>query len=546
MKNFKKILAFLCSATMIVSASATAFAAPPSQTAGTGNMLAYSTESVVVPTSIKVALNPAEYTVTVRPDATDSTKTTTAQIVTFNYGIANKSTANKIVNVEFRVSGTPDSDKTPITFVDSAALASEKTTQNPTGAEAGELKMYLAVIGSTAAPKTAGDEDFEVTVVEDGANTENATAANLVDVKMSNASSGSVVFAPKGDYYAFAETAFSLGKATYDVQDNQSIDFDTTQEALASKMEMTELGDVTGFTIIGAMNKNADWTKADVSSLSFAPIYDISKDATGNETAAGGYKQVKTGYTVTFNANYGADPATATEEVASGAHPTGATTAVAALKTGNDGYTFAGWGTSATATEEVDLDTISAATTLYAIWEENAPTTYTVTYNANYGASPATATETVEVGSHPTGESTAVTALKTGNDGYTFVGWGASATATEEVDLDTISAATTLYAIWEENAPTEITGQFRSSDNKYVLNMDEGIINQASDVEEFKVDGNAVTMDLEFNASFTKVMITKATLKSAMGTEAWGATGDNLVFTFKVGSTTYKATVSKN
>lgn len=292
MRNFKKILAVVCSVSLMASSAVTAFAETPTSTAGTGNMLAYSLESVVVPTSIKVALNPSEYTVTIRDTGDD--KTSTAQIVTFNYGIANKSTANKVVNVKLEVTGEKTADKTPITFVNTEAEAQAyNASSNENGAKPGELKMYLAIVGSTNAPKTLADAAFEVTEVASGKNTENASADNLCDVAMTAASSGAVVFASDTSKYALAETAFSLGAATYDVQDDQTIDFTTTQSTLAGKMEMTVLGDVTGFTLVGAMNKNADWTKADVSALSFAPVYSVT-DATGEETAAGGYKQVQT------------------------------------------------------------------------------------------------------------------------------------------------------------------------------------------------------------------------------------------------------------
>ncbi|MBR5407630.1 MAG: hypothetical protein IK111_08310 [Lachnospiraceae bacterium] len=80
-----------------------------------------------------------------------------------------------------------------------------------------------------------------------------------------------------------------------------------------------------------------------------------------------------------------------------------------------------------------------------------APTTYTVTYNANYeGADPATATETVEVGSNPEGPETAFE-----REGYHQDGWLDDAEG-DAVDLDDVTSATTLYANWVEDvvAPT--------------------------------------------------------------------------------------------
>lgn len=82
----------------------------------------------------------------------------------------------------------------------------------------------------------------------------------------------------------------------------------------------------------------------------------------------------------------------------------------------------------------------------YAAHQE-APATYTVTYNANYeGADPATATEDVEVGSNPTGPETAFS-----REGYTQSGWATTADG-EAVALTTITEATTLYALWTQDS----------------------------------------------------------------------------------------------
>lgn len=290
MRSLKKFIAVACSAAVIASSGVTAFAEAPSSTAGAGNVLAYSLESVVVPSAIKVALNPQGLSVTTKGSGDTATKST-AQIVSFNYGIANLSTADKDVKVSFKVTGTPDATKTPITFVDTAAAATYGTTDG--AAKDGELKMYLAIVGSTAAPTTseATPAAFAVTA-KDGANEHNATAANLADVTMTAASGGQAVFA-KGSDYANAEVAFKLGKTTYAVTDGQVVDWDTTQAELAGKMEPTTLGDVTGFTITGAMNTGADWTKADVSTLTFTPVYEVT-DVTGSEeeVTGGGHKQI--------------------------------------------------------------------------------------------------------------------------------------------------------------------------------------------------------------------------------------------------------------
>ncbi len=293
MSNFKKVLAVVCSVSLMAASSVTAFAEAPTSTPGTGNVLAYSVESVVVPSAIKVALNPQSLAVTTKGTGDDAV-TSTAQIVSFNYGIANLSTADKDVAVTFNISGTRDDTKTPITFVDTAAKATYGTDEN--NAKDGELKMYLAIVGSSAAPKDiSGDEEaaFAVTDVDGGANTINASGAALADVKMTTATGGAAVFEADETAYATSKIAFKLGKTTYAVQDDQTIDWTTTQSGLAAKMEYDTLGDVTGFTFTGTMNTGADWTKADVTALTFTPVYSIT-DVTGEEVATegGGYKQI--------------------------------------------------------------------------------------------------------------------------------------------------------------------------------------------------------------------------------------------------------------
>ncbi len=63
-----------------------------------------------------------------------------------------------------------------------------------------------------------------------------------------------------------------------------------------------------------------------------------------------------------------------------------ATAAVALPTPTREGYTFKGWGTSSDATSGVSGSyTPESDVTLYAVWEQNAPNTYSVTYDANGG-----------------------------------------------------------------------------------------------------------------------------------------------------------------
>lgn len=120
------------------------------------------------------------------------------------------------------------------------------------------------------------------------------------------------------------------------------------------------------------------------------------------------------------------------------------------------GYTFKGWGTSSSASyasyQPGGKYTANASRTLYAIWESNAPKTYTISYNANGGTgAPASQTKTHNV----------TLTLRTNipsRSGYTFKGWSTSSSATSASysagGSFTTNANTTLYAVWQADPIT--------------------------------------------------------------------------------------------
>lgn len=258
-KKFKKVTAVLLSITTMLAMSLTAFAdGDPTTTAGEANILAYHVDSYVVPTAIKVALNPQGYKVNLR-EGTDST----AQIVTFNYGLANLSTGDK----KFKLTLTVNSNNSGITFVDSSDAATGNT------ALAGEYKMYLALVPATSTvPTLQNDTAFTVENASD-TNTHNVTAANMSDVKMTADTEHAITFT--GDGNVKAEKTFELGKATYVVTDGGALTFETTQEDLDEAMEISALGGISGFTLTGAMNTKADWATLETKSLTFTPTYEF-------------------------------------------------------------------------------------------------------------------------------------------------------------------------------------------------------------------------------------------------------------------------------
>lgn len=147
-------------------------------------------------------------------------------------------------------------------------------------------------------------------------------------------------------------------------------------------------------------------------------------------------------YTVTYNANGGTGAPSAQTKT----H--GVNLTLSNTRPTKTGYTFQGWGTSASTTTVSYRSGASyisnAAITLYAVWKAD---TYSVTYNANGGTgAPSAQTKTY-------GVALTLSDTKPTLANYNFLGWGTSATATTVSYTPgaryTTNAAVTLYAIWE-------------------------------------------------------------------------------------------------
>ena len=151
-------------------------------------------------------------------------------------------------------------------------------------------------------------------------------------------------------------------------------------------------------------------------------------------------------YTVSYNANGGSGaPAsqTKTEDV---------TLTLSSTTPYRSGYTFLGWSTSSSASYPTYYAggsyTTNASVTLYAVWEQNAPETYTVRYNANGGSgAPSSQTKTEDV-------ALTLSYVTPTRSGYDLLGWSTSSTATSATydpgDTYTANASVTLYAVWDE------------------------------------------------------------------------------------------------
>jgi len=129
-------------------------------------------------------------------------------------------------------------------------------------------------------------------------------------------------------------------------------------------------------------------------------------------------------------------------------------------------YSFAGWntqadggGTSYAATDTVPAQASGTTITLYAQWTYNLITTYSITYNGNGNTG---GTAPVD-GDSPYTSGSVVTVFDQGSmtrDNYTFQGWAASANGAVVYtpgQTFTITADTTLYAVWTQNPVTPST-----------------------------------------------------------------------------------------
>lgn len=158
-----------------------------------------------------------------------------------------------------------------------------------------------------------------------------------------------------------------------------------------------------------------------------------------------------TSYTVSYDKNGGSGSVPSSQTKTKG---TALTLSNSPLPT-RTGYTFLGWNTSKTASSATYCTgtdhssnrsyTTDANATMYAIWRLN---TYTITYNAN-GGTGAPAAQTKNHGQALTLRTTQPT-----RNGYAFLGWSTSSTATTAAYTAggtlpaTINQNTILYAVW--------------------------------------------------------------------------------------------------
>lgn len=163
----------------------------------------------------------------------------------------------------------------------------------------------------------------------------------------------------------------------------------------------------------------------------------------GGDTGSVSLTYTRPQATVTFNANGGTTPSSASKSVTAGS------TYGTLPTTSRTGYTFAGWYTAASGGSLVTASTTVPNTppsTLYAHWTAN---TYTVTFDAD-GGTVSPASKSVTYGST---YGTLPTPTRTG---YEFLGWFSGNIQITESTTVTITAAQTLTAHWKVKAVLRI------------------------------------------------------------------------------------------
>lgn len=156
-------------------------------------------------------------------------------------------------------------------------------------------------------------------------------------------------------------------------------------------------------------------------------------------------------YKVSYNANGGSGAPSAQTKYY------GKSLTLSSTKPTRSGWTFMGWGTSASDTSANysagGSYTANAAITLYAVWRKQ----LALSYNAN-GGSGAPSSSSAYIYNSTSSKAFTVSSTKPTRTGYSFLGWSTSSGATSATYASgasiTISSNTTLYAVWKINSYT--------------------------------------------------------------------------------------------
>ncbi len=165
-------------------------------------------------------------------------------------------------------------------------------------------------------------------------------------------------------------------------------------------------------------------------------------------------------YSVVYNANFGANPASFTDtETVADVTDTAYDITVDGNMFSRSGYNFLRWedleGNTYQESDVVSLTAENNIKVLYAVWEIIPTYNYTLTYNANFGETPETLDDSENIlGTTLTATRFTVDENTFEREGYIFLRWedenGTAYAENAKADLTAENNALTLYAIWEK------------------------------------------------------------------------------------------------
>ena len=214
----------------------------------------------------------------------------------------------------------------------------------------------------------------------------------------------------------------------------------------------------------------------------------------GNVTAEATYKNIPVvTYTVTFNANGG------TGSMADATGVSGDYVLPVCGFTAPNGKQFKAWSVGGVEKAAGDTITVTANTTVTAVWEDIPVVTYTVSFDANGGSvTPASAETTAE------GKLTSLpTPTRSGS--YSFDGWYTVASGGTKVTTSyQFTADTTVYAHWTYTGGSSSGGGVST----YVITVDSAKNGDVTSSHKSASKGTTVTLTVEPDEGYTLETLT--------------------------------------
>ncbi len=268
------------------------------------------------------------------------------------------------------------------------------------------------------------------------------TKSNITDnpyTKLSTPTTAELVvkdITEPGKYYIAAKDSYGRLSDTVSTKTYYRTTFSVNNGSVTTYSELTQEGKTIYLpTPVMSGAKFSGWyTKSDFSGSALSGTYKPTSNAT---------LYARWDYTVTFNANGGEGGPVSQTKIR------GIDLVLSTSTPSKTGFDFLGWATSSNATtaqyKAGGKFTTNANTTLYAVWSKKK---YQIQYDANGGTgAPSAQTKTY-------GETLTLSTTEPSKEGFDFLGWATSSTATTAQYAAggkyTANAAATLYAVWSK------------------------------------------------------------------------------------------------